>query len=210
MYVQLSVNWLKPQRTGSFYYNREKDVLSLYGTNTVIVLIHLCFNIMKSDIRAEMLLITCSKTNIFAGENIFSLLNVSAEGNHELLVSLVKYLRGCGGGVGAWREKKKKLDACCHSDNPADTFSYKHERVSVYMDTPGPQTVLLWTQPEWPLISSTLSDWNSGSLSELLVLWNTSLFLHFEVGLHGTTATPGASVKEREKESRRGHWDTVL
>lgn len=146
MYMQLSVNWLKPQRTGSSDYNREKDALSLYGTNTVIVLIHLCFNIIKSDKRAEMLFITGSQTNIFAGENVFSLLNVSAEGNHELLVSLVKYLWGCGGG-GAWREKKK-LDACCHSDNPADTISYKHEWVSVYMHTPGPQTVLLRTQPE--------------------------------------------------------------
>lgn len=61
---------------------------------------------MKSDKRAEMLLITCSQTNIFAGEYVFSLLNVSAEGNHELPVSLVKYLWGCGGGGGLEGEEE--------------------------------------------------------------------------------------------------------
>lgn len=48
------------------------------------------------------------------------------------------------------------------------------------------------------------------ALCQSLILGDLGLFLHLEIGLHGTPATPGAPIKKREKESRRGHWDTVL
>lgn len=95
-----------------FILLQQRERRPVYGTNTVIVLMHLCFNIMKSNKRAEGLFITCSQTNSFAGENVFFLLNVSARGNDELLVSLVKYLWGVWGwGRGLEGEEEEEEEA---------------------------------------------------------------------------------------------------
>lgn len=95
---------------------------------------------------------------------------------------------------GAWRMGEK--ETLCSSLKHTHAYARVHTCVCVCMYTQirhMETAVLFRKQPKWPE-RNQLQHSKSGSLPKCLILGNLGLLLHLEISLHGTPATPSASI----------------